>query len=330
MRQLLNQLTNHQSLTREEAKTALLDLTSGQFNASQAAAFMTVYMMRTITVEELLGFREAMLEGCRKIKFEQPVMDVCGTGGDGKNTFNITTLASFVIAAAGQPVAKHSNYGVSSVCGSSNVLEYLGCRLTNDESILKRSLEQSNLCLLHAPLFHPAMKNIAPYRKELGVKTFFNMLGPLTNPAFPAIQLSGVFSLELARMFGYLLQQTPSQFTILHSLDGYDEATLTAPVKCFSNAGELLLTPSDWNFFSCRPEALHGGNTVEESAQIFTAVLQGNGSREQKEVVVANAALALFTARPKSGFQQALSEAAEALQSGEALRRFKIFLEINK
>jgi anthranilate phosphoribosyltransferase len=224
MKEIFNELIDHRSLTKESAKNVLVEFASGKYNPSQMAAFMTVYMMRSITVDELQGFRDAMLELCVPVRFDPPVMDVCGTGGDGKNTFNMSTLSSFVVAAAGQPVAKHGNYGVSSACGSSNLLEYFGYKFTNNIDILKRTLDEANICFMHAPLFHPAMKNVAPIRKELGVKTFFNMLGPMVNPAFPSRQLVGVFSLELARQYGYLYQDTDKKFVILHSLDGYDEA----------------------------------------------------------------------------------------------------------
>jgi anthranilate phosphoribosyltransferase len=233
MKQILNQLIEHRTLSKETARQVLLNLTSGKFNLSQMTAFMTVYMMRPVTIDELQGFRDAMLELCVPMQFDKPVIDLCGTGGDGKNTFNISTLSSFVVAAAGQPVAKHGNYGVSSACGSSNVLEYLGYQFTNNADDLKRSLDKANICFMHAPLFHPAMKNVAPIRRELGVKTFFNMLGPMVNPAFPPRQLVGVFSLELARQFAYLYQQAEKEYVILHALDGYDEVSLTGQFKMY-------------------------------------------------------------------------------------------------
>jgi anthranilate phosphoribosyltransferase len=288
---------------------------------------MTVYMMRSITVEELQGFRDAMLELCVRADFDQPVMDVCGTGGDGKNTFNISTLSSFVVAAAGQPVAKHGNYGVSSACGSSNVLEYFGYRFTNDIDALKRSLDRANICFMHAPLFHPAMKNVAPIRKDLGVKTFFNMLGPMVNPAFPQRQLVGVFSLELARQYGYLYQNTTKDFLILHSLDGYDEVSLTGAVKFFSNEGERLIEPHDLGLRPLTYEEIKGGQSVEESARIFMNVLQGKGTEAQSQAVIANAAMALFTANRKAGLRTAVDQAGEALRSGKAHEAFKRLIE---
>ena len=245
MKNILNKLFNYQSLEKEEAREILTNLASGAYNHSQMAAFMTVFMMRNITVDELSGFRDAMLELCIKIPAEgYNTIDLCGTGGDGKDTFNISTLASFVVAGAGYHVAKHGNYGVSSVCGSSNVLEYLGCKFSSDVGRIMKSFDQSNIAFLHAPLFHPAMKNVAPIRKELGVKTFFNMLGPMVNPAAPTNQMVGVFNLELARLYGYLYQNTDKNFLIVHSLDGYDEISLTGDFKYISNEGEAIGTPS--------------------------------------------------------------------------------------
>lgn len=326
MKTILNDLIDHQSLNKETAREVLIELASGKFNPSQTTSFMTVYMMRNITVQELEGFRDAMLELCIPVNFEQPVMDVCGTGGDGKNTFNISTLSSFVVAAAGQPVAKHGNYGVSSACGSSNVLEYFGYKFTNDVNELKRSIDRANICFMHAPLFHPAMKNVAPIRKELGVKTFFNMLGPMVNPAFPKKQLVGVFSLELARQYGYLYQDTDKDFVILHALDGYDEISLTGPFKYFFNGGEQIAEPSDLGLQQVMHEDLNGGETVEDSAKIFISVLECNGTVQQNAAVVANAGMALYCSNQKGGLENALTKAREALVSGKALMSFKKLL----
>lgn len=327
MKEILNELIDHRSLSKETAHKVLVDLTTGKYNPGQMAAFMTVYMMRSITVEELQGFRDAMLELCRRVTLDQPVIDVCGTGGDAKNTFNISTLSSFVVAAAGQPVAKHGNYGVSSACGSSNLLEYFGYKFTNDIDALKRSLDRANLCFMHAPLFHPAMKNVAPIRKELGVKTFFNMLGPMVNPAFPPRQLVGVFNLELARKFGYLYQQSGKEYVVLHSLDGYDEISLTGPYKYFFNGGEQIAEPADLGFVQTSPAELHGGETVEHSAKIFLNILEGKGTPAQKNAVVANAAMALYCADQSHGLEDAIHRANEALVSGKALEKFKLLLE---
>lgn len=327
MKEILNELIEHRSLSKETAKQVLVDLASGKFNASQTSAFMTVYMMRSITIDELQGFRDAMLELCIPVKLDLPVMDVCGTGGDSKNTFNISTLSSFVVAAAGQPVAKHGNYGVSSVSGSSNVLEYFGYKFSNNIDELKRSLDRANICFMHAPLFHPAMKNVAPIRKELGVKTFFNMLGPMVNPAFPKRQLVGVFSLELARQYGYLYQQTDKDFVILHSLDGYDEVSLTGAFKYFYNGGEVLAEPQDLNLPHLLSDELKGGDTVEASAEIFMTILEGNGTEAQNSAVIANSGMALFCGHQKEGLVSALAKARQALESGAALVCFKKLVE---
>lgn len=327
MKEILNELIDHRSLTKETARKVLVELTSGKFNLSQTSAFMTVYMMRSITVDELQGFRDAMLELCIRADFDLPVMDVCGTGGDGKNTFNMSTLSSFVVAAAGQPVAKHGNYGVSSACGSSNVMEYFGYKFTNNLDTLKRSLDRANICFMHAPLFHPAMKNVAPIRKDLGVKTFFNMLGPMVNPAFPQRQLVGVFSLELARQYGYLYQNTNKDFLILHSLDGFDEVSLTGPLKFFYNGGEKIIQPADLNLPVLRYDEIRGGETVEQSAKIFMSVLEGKGTTGQNNAVIANAAMALYAANQKDGLAPAVLKARETFESGEAFRTFKKLMD---
>ncbi|HLT73734.1 MAG TPA: anthranilate phosphoribosyltransferase [Ohtaekwangia sp.] len=329
MKQILNELIEHRSLTKEMAKNVLVELTSGKYNHSQTTAFMTVYMMRSITVDELQGFRDAMLELCKRVSFDQPVIDVCGTGGDGKNTFNISTLSAFVVAAAGQPVAKHGNYGVSSACGSSNLLEHFGYRFTNDEDELKRSLDRANICFMHAPLFHPAMKNVAPIRKELGVKTFFNMLGPMVNPAFPKRQLVGVFSLELARQYGYLYQNTEKDFVILHSIDGYDEVSLTCPFKYFSNQGECIAEPADLGLPHLTLADIRGGDSIEESASIFMKVLEGKGTEAQNAAVCANAGMALFAGHQRDGVVACVERAREALLSGKALESFRKLMNQN-
>lgn len=329
MKAIFNELIDHRSLTKEAAKNVLVELASGKYNPSQMAAFMTVYMMRSITVDELQGFRDAMLELCVPVHFDQPVMDVCGTGGDGKNTFNMSTLSSFVVAAAGQPVAKHGNYGVSSACGSSNLLEFFGYKFTNNIDVLKRCLDEANICFMHAPLFHPAMKNVAPIRKELGVKTFFNMLGPMVNPAFPTRQLVGVFSLELARQYGYLYQDTDKKFVILHSLDGYDEVSLTGPFKFFYNGGEKVVEPMDLGLPQLKYEDIRGGTTVEESSRVFMNILEGKGTVAQNAAVTANAGMALYTSSQKEGLASAVQRAKEALESGKALQAFKKLMEVN-
>lgn len=330
MKEVLNALINHRPLSKETAKQVLVDMASGKYNTSQMSAFMTVYMMRAITLDELRGFRDAMLELCIPVKFDAPVIDVCGTGGDGKNTFNISTLSSFVVAAAGQPVAKHGNYGVSSVSGSSNVLEYFGYKFSNDIEQLRKSLNEANIFFMHAPLFHPAMKNVAPIRKELGVKTFFNMLGPMVNPAFPPRQLVGVFNLELARLYGYLYQKLDRDFVILHDLQGYDEISLTGPFKVFTNRGERVYEPSDLGFNTLVYDDIRGGSSVQESATIFMNILSGKGTDAQNAVVAANAGMSLFAGHQDVAIKTHVQQALDVLKSGAALNCFNKLMHLNQ
>jgi anthranilate phosphoribosyltransferase len=320
MKTILNKLINHEVLSKEEAKNVLINISSGQYNPSQISAFLTVFMMRSITIEELSGFREALLELCIRIDLSAyNTIDLCGTGGDGKDTFNISTLASFVAAGAGIKVAKHGNYGVSSISGSSNVMEKMGIKFSNDPSFLEKCIDQAGICVLHAPLFHPAMKNVGPIRKELAVKTFFNMLGPMVNPSFPQNQLVGVFNLELARMYAYLYQNTNVNFTILHSLDGYDEISLTGPTKIITSHMEGMIKPEDFGIRLLSQTEIEGGKTIEESAEIFTNIISGKGNEAQNNVVCANAAMAIATVTkcsPQEGFELA----KESLFSGKGLK----------
>ncbi|GAB2630489.1 anthranilate phosphoribosyltransferase [Belliella aquatica] len=331
MKEILNHLIEHRTLSKEQAKEVLLKITSGEYNQSQIAAFLTVYMMRSVTVDELGGFREAMLDQCVPVEIEEyDAMDLCGTGGDGKDTFNISTLASFIVAGAGQNVAKHGNTGVSSICGSSNLLQSFGYEFTNDVDKIKKNLDEAGICFLHAPLFHPAMKHVGPIRKDLGVKTFFNMLGPMVNPSFPKKQLVGVFSLELARLYAYLYQNQEGSFSILHALDGYDEISLTGDFKMISQEGEKLYGPSDINLPILEATSIQGGETIADSAAIFDNILKGKGTEAQNSVVIANAAAALHTADGSLSFIAAVDKARESLLSGEALKKFNALVNPKK
>ncbi|SEP02516.1 anthranilate phosphoribosyltransferase [Mucilaginibacter sp. AW1-7] len=328
MKQILNHLFEHKTFSREQSKGILINIAQGKYNNSQMAAFMTAYCMRSITVDELEGFRDAMLELCLPIDLQTgELIDLCGTGGDGKDTFNISTLASFVVAGAGYKVAKHGNYGVSSGCGSSNVMEYLGYQFTNDADKLKRGIDKANICFLHAPLFHPAMKTVAPIRRELGVKTFFNMLGPLVNPAKPENQLVGVFNLELARVYAYLYQKSATKYTIVNALEGYDEVSLTCDFKTFSAEGEKINSVEALGFEKLDPSEIAGGDTVSASASIFSSVLNGDGTNAQNNVVLSNAALAIRTINPEKTFADCFYEAEEALLSKKALNSFNLLLQ---
>jgi len=330
MKTILNKLINHEVLSKEEAKDVLINISSGNYNPSQISAFLTVFMMRSITIEELSGFREALLELCIRVDLSAyNTIDLCGTGGDGKDTFNISTLASFISAGAGIKVAKHGNYGVSSISGSSNVMEKMGIKFSNDPSFLEKCIDKAGICVLHAPLFHPAMKNVGPIRKELAVKTFFNMLGPMVNPSFPQNQLVGVFNLELARMYAYLYQNTDINFTILHSLDGYDEISLTGPTKTITSHMEGMLNPSDFGVRLLSQTEIEGGKTIEESAEMFTNIISGKGTEAQNNVVLANAAMAIATVTkcsPLEGFELA----KESLFSGKGLKALQTLQELSK
>ncbi|MEO5890911.1 MAG: anthranilate phosphoribosyltransferase, partial [Ferruginibacter sp.] len=294
MKKILNFLFEHKNLSREQAKEILISISKGLYNDSEIAAFITVYLMRSITIHELQGFRDALLELCIRVDLDgQEVMDIVGTGGDGKNTFNISTLSCFIVAGTGNKVAKHGNYGASSISGSSNVMEQLGYRFKNETDALKNELDHANICFLHAPLFHPALKVVGPIRKNLGIRTFFNMLGPMVNPAFPKHQLVGVYNLEMARIYNYLLQQTDSNFTIIHSLDGYDEISLTGDTKVITNEGEKIMSAEELGKRRVTATDIYGGNSVEEAAKIFLAILKGKGTWAQNAVVLANSAMAL-------------------------------------
>lgn len=330
MKEILNRLINQESISAEEAKSVLVNISNGVYNQSQIASFLTVYMMRSITTEELRGFRDALLELCIPVElYGYNTIDLCGTGGDGKNTFNISTLSSFVTAGAGVHVTKHGNYGVSSASGSSNVMERLGIKFSNDIDFLKRSLDEAGICVLHAPLFHPAMKNVAPIRKELGVKTFFNMLGPMVNPAFPKNQMVGVFNLELLRLYGYLYQETDKNYAIVHALDGYDEISLTGKTKTITNTSETLFEAEDIGLNQIDAIDIYGGSTVKEAAKIFKNIINGKGTEAQNNVVCANAGLAIATVKQIS-HKEGIAMAEESLKSGLAKSSLEKLIELSK
>jgi len=319
MKNILQYLFEHKTLSREAANDLLLSMSSGAYNDSELASLMTVFLMRSITIAELQGFRDALLTLAVPIQLgDHELLDIVGTGGDGKNTFNISTLSCFIVAGAGQKVAKHGNYGASTISGSSNVMEQLGYRFKNDENALQKELDTANICFLHAPLFHPALKLVGPIRKNLGVRTFFNMLGPLVNPAKPVHQLIGVYSLEMARIYHYLLQEEGINYTIIHGLDGYDEISLTSDTKIFTAKGERIVSANELGKRIVFPEDLAGGDTVEASAQIFLKIIKGEGTMAQNAVVLANAAAALFATQKYSTYNDAYAAAVESLDSQKA------------
>lgn len=328
MKKILEYLFNYNKLKYDQAKEILIDITSNKYSHSEIASFMTIYKMRNPSIEEMEGFRDALLEQCIKIDFDDfNTIDLCGTGGDGKDTFNISTISSFVVAGSGFKVTKHGNYGVSSNCGSSNVLEYLGVKFSNDETHLKKCLDQSNICYLHAPIFHPSMKNVAPIRKDLGFKTFFNLLGPLVNPSSPKNQITGVYNLEIARLYGYIFKNTNKNFSIVYSLDGYDEISLTGGFKLINNFSEII---SDCNYFKLQKtmaKDILGGKSIEDSANIFKNILSGKGTNNQVNVVLANSSLAIQTITNKD-IDECIEIAKESIESGKAYSSLKKLIEV--
>jgi len=331
MKDILNHLFDYKTLSQKEAEEVLKNIASGKFNDTQIAVFLGVFQMRAITLEELIGFRQALKNLAIKIDLSDfETIDLCGTGGDGKDTFNISTLTSFVVAGTGAKVAKHGNYGVSSTCGSSNVLEHFGYKFSNDKTKLKTELDKAGICFLHAPLFNPAMKHVAPVRKQLGLKTFFNILGPMINPSSPQNQLVGVYSMELARMYGYVYQTTETNYTIIHNLDGDDEVSLTAPFKMISRYKEEISEARDLGLENLLPEQLVGGKDVKESGKIFFDILSGQGTSAQENAVLANAGIALNILNPKASLPDCVSLARESLKSGQALKSFNKLIDLNK
>ena len=330
MRATLNHLFEYKTLSRVEAKEVLTGIGKGIYNNSSVAAFMSVFLMRSISVEELAGFRDALLELCLPVKFDtNETIDIVGTGGDGKNTFNISTLSCLVAAGAGVRVTKHGNYGVSSVSGSSNVLEKCGVKFTNDVGVLNKQLNESGVCFMHAPLFHPAMKTVAPVRKELGVRTFFNLLGPVVNPCKPRYMILGTYNLEIMRLYNYLLQETAHDYIIIHALDGYDEISLTGEMKITSKEKEQILSSLDMGFENVKQEEISGGEKVDDAAKIFMQILNGEGTKAQNSVVSANAAMAIHCVKKNQSFADCVLEATESIESGKAYHSFKKLININ-
>lgn len=320
MKEILKYLFEYKTLTKEKAKEILMDISRNVYNEAEITSFITVFLMRTITIEELTGFREALLELCHRVDLgTDDLIDIVGTGGDGKDTFNISTLSCFIVAGTGNKVAKHGNYGASSISGASNVMEALGYQFTNDVAVLRKQIDEAGICFLHAPLFHPALKSVGGIRKSLGIRTFFNMLGPIVNPAFPKNQLLGVYNMEMARLYNYLLQRTDRKFAIIHSLDGYDEISLTGDTKVITNEGERMYAANQLGKRLVMPESIKGGATVAESADIFLSILKGKGTWSQNAVVLANSAMALFSTGKYASYEECYQLAVESLESGKAL-----------
>jgi anthranilate phosphoribosyltransferase len=329
MKKLLTKLIECQKLNFEEARSLMHGIARNELNEACIASVLTAFLIRTISIEELQGFRQALIELAVRVNLNDGYgIDMCGTGGDGKNTFNISTAASFVVAAAGFPVIKHGNYGASAISGSSNVMEHMGYRFSNDQGKLQSELDKTGICFLHAPLFHPALKAVGPVRKQLGIKTFFNMLGPLVNPANPEFRVSGVFSSEAGRIYSYFLQAEKKKFIVLHSLDGYDEISLTSPVKIFSPDGETMMNFCDYGFEKVQPGDITGGSTIEESGRIFLSILENVATPAQRSIVIANSALAIKCIDPAKSIEECTAIAGEALISGKASAVLKRLIQM--
>lgn len=328
MKKILNKLFEHQALSRAEASEVMSNIANGEYNNEQISAFISVYLMRNIELDELIGFRDALLNTAIKIDLNEfDPIDIVGTGGDGKNTFNISTAACFATAGAGYPVAKHGNYGATSISGASNVLEFFGAKFTNNPDVVKRSLHQSGFTYLHAPFFNPAMKNVVPIRRNLGFRTFFNVLGPLISPAQPRYNCLGTYDLKMMRLYNYIYQTLETNFTIVHSLDGYDEISLTAKAKVMNNGGEQLYSPEAMGFNTISPNELSGGETVADAAKIFSNLLNNEATEAQKNAVIINAAFAINTIKPEYSLATCAEEARVSIESGKAKNAFIKFLE---
>lgn len=322
MKGLLNQLYENHTLSEQEAYAIMVEISEAKFSDVELASFLTVFNMRNITLEELKGYRRALLDLCFPLNLPNNALDIVGTGGDGKDTFNISTLASFVVAGTGEKVIKQGNYGASSVSGSSNMLEFFGYKFSNDEKKLNQEIDQIGITFLHAPLFHPALKKVAPLRKSLGVKTFFNLMGPLVNPVQPKYQNLGTFDVKTARLYHYVMQNADVDYSISTALDGYDEISLTSPTKVYRHDGEYIYTSQDFGFDNVKKQQIAGGKSVEENAKIFLNVLQNKGTNEQKNVVLANAALGLKTIHTAKNLFECVDIAKESLASGKAYEVF--------
>ncbi len=330
MKKILEQLLNFQSLSKKQSREVLMGMSHDQYNDYEITAFITVYLMRSIRVEELEGFQEALLELCLPLSFttQGDFLDIVGTGGDGKNTFNISTLASFIVAGAGYKVVKHGNYSSRVISGASHVMEYVGYKFKTNQDALQRELEQTNMCYLHAPLFHPALKRVAAIRKNLPIRTFFNLLGPLIHPAQPTYQCVGVYHMEVARLYEYYFQRTKKHFTIIHSIDGYDEISLTNDVKIITPQGHTTLTPEQVGYRMVFPNDLLAGNTIEEAATIFIRILKGEATHAQQAVVLANAAVAIQGMNTALSHKDAYQEAVESLESKKAWHTFEKLIQL--
>lgn len=329
MKTLFEKLYNDQTLSKQEAYELIVNIKEEKFNSTQLVAIMTFFNNRSVCVNELIGFKEALLDLSVNVKLDKEAMDVCGTGGDGKNTFNISTLSAFVLAASGIPVAKHGNHGSTSISGSSDILKYFGYDFKTTSQELNQELEKFNLCFIHAPLFHPTLKLVAKQRKELGVRTFFNLLGPLVNPARVKYKYIGVYNLEVARLYNYVLQDQDSKYCLVHSLDGYDEVSLTSAFKCIGNSSERTFEPFDLGYEYLKQEQISSGSTIKYAAEIFVNVLSNKATEEQKKVVIVNSALAMNCYDSQRSITDCIQHCKETIESKKAFHLFNQIINQN-
>ena len=331
MKDILNRMLNHEELTREETRDILLGITRSEYPNEQIAALLTALQMRGITVDELLGFRDGILESGIHAQLDcARYIDVVGTGGDRKNTFNISTTSCFVIAGAGYKVAKHGNYAATSKSGAYNVIEQHGIKFTNDIDRLNRSINECGIVYLHAQLFAKAMKFVGPVRNALQFPTCFNLLGPLVNPSSPQCQMLGVANLDQMRLYNNVYQKIGIDYAIVNSIDGYDEISLTGDFKVTTNDYERVFKPSDLGLRTARPEELQAGATEEDAARIFDNVLADKALPAQKDIVIANAAFGIQVfERGKKSIDECVAIARESIESGKALATFRKFVELN-
>ena len=331
MKDILNRMLNHEELTREETKNILVGITKSEYPNEQITALLTALQMRGITVDELLGFRDGILETGVPVPLDcDRYIDVVGTGGDRKNTFNISTTSCFVIAGAGYKVAKHGNYAATSTSGASNVIANHGVMFTDDIDKLNRCINECGIIYLHAQLFAKAMKFVGPIRKALQFPTCFNLLGPIVNPSKPQCQLLGVANLDQMRLYNNVYQKIGIDYGIVNSIDGYDEISLTGDFKVTTNCYERIFNPSDLGFGITKPEELRAGADEKEAKEIFDNVLANTALPAQKNVVLANAAFGIqVLEKGKKDIAECVEIARESIDSGKALATFKKFVELN-
>ena len=324
MKHLLNKIIEGEAFSYDEAYDFIMAIEQESIGQEVIAGILVGIQLRGINLEELKGFRSALLELCNPLKLDSSnAIDLCGTGGDGKDTFNISTTTSLVLAGMGYKVIKHGNYGVSSICGSSNVLEALGFNFTADNKFLEQSLEKNNICFLHAPLFHPTMKKAAPVRKNLGIRTIFNCLGPLVNPAQPNFQLTGTYSLEMSKFYQHILKENRNDYRVVYGMDGYDEITLTNATRVLGKHVDFTIDNVDFNTSRIKPEDLFAGKSIKDAANIIIQILNGKGTTSQNDVIAANAAVALQMFEPKHTIQESFNETVNFLKSGSAAQILK-------